>query len=63
MKGYRLYFLDANGHVVGIPIELEAESDVDAAAQAESVRRGARSELWAGPNRVREFSGGVLPTP
>lgn len=43
---YRLYTLDAAGHIVRAPVEFQAASDQDAIQQAQEYRDSAKKELW-----------------
>ena len=54
MDGYRLYFLDGNGHIRHV-VELECDSDETAIALVEQHRDGRDMELWQRGRFVGKF--------
>jgi hypothetical protein len=55
MPSYRLYFLDAEGHIKR-RVELDCCDDDEAIEQASKHDIGHGMELWNGPRRVKGFS-------
>lgn len=53
---YKLYPVDAGGHIIGPPQELFANDDADAVAQADALSGGRPAELWSGARRVASFN-------
>jgi hypothetical protein len=54
MLDYRLYFLDARGHIGGV-VELACADDVEAALQAHAHSDGRAMELWNRDRKVARF--------
>ena len=54
MPNYRLYFLDAAGHIKR-RIELDCRDDGEAIEQSSKHDVGAGLELWCGERRVKVF--------
>lgn len=54
MPGYRLYFLNNDGHIVHAA-ESECADDAEAEAWAKDQADGRYMELWSGARRVAEF--------
>ncbi len=54
MSGYRLYFLDDQGHIVN-HAEWLGEDDGEAEQQAAAQHDGRAMELWSGKRVVRRF--------
>lgn len=55
MFDYRLYSLDASGHIVRSPVEFESASDDDAIETAQQYRDGSDMELWQRNRLVKAF--------
>ena len=55
MLGYRLYFLDADGHIQHA-VEFESESDEEALRSVESLRDECDLELWTGARVVARLT-------
>jgi hypothetical protein len=59
MPAYRVYSLDAGGHVSAPPTVIECTDDAEATAKAKSLAFGPRRvEIWQGSRQVA-----VLPAP
>ena len=55
MAYYRLYFMDGlGGHVTSF-VELDADSETDAIARAETRRGKVAMELWCGRKKVKHW--------
>lgn len=54
MAYYRIYFMDGGGHIRRFK-ELEAGSDSDAVAFAETLAAGQKLEIWNGSRLVRRL--------
>ena len=54
MSSYRLYFLDAEGHIKR-RMELDCRDDDEAIEQASKHDLGSGMELWNGSRRVKVF--------
>lgn len=54
MDGYRLYFLDAQGHIQNAA-EFECSDDAEALICAEDQRDSRPMELWSGARVVAKF--------
>ena len=52
---YRVYILDADGHIIGC-VPLICRDDVEARVKAERLVNGHDIELWNGARRVIRFS-------
>jgi hypothetical protein len=53
MPTYRIYSVDAGGHVTTPPIVIECDNDAEAVAKAKSLDFGSRCvEIWQGSRRV-----------
>jgi hypothetical protein len=52
MLSYRVYTLDAGGHVCGPPTVLECADDGQAIAEAKALSIGLRVEVWQGSRQV-----------
>jgi hypothetical protein len=60
MLDYRLYFLDAAGHIQGV-VEFDCADDADAVALAETYADGRPMELWRRDRWVRRLRGDERP--
>ncbi len=52
MPSYRLYELDAAGHIVGPPAILDCATDQEAIRQAQEKMDGLAVELWEHSRRI-----------
>lgn len=55
MVDYRLYFIDARGHIGGV-VELACADDEEAAERAQTYSDGRPMELWNRDRQVRRFA-------
>ncbi len=62
MTSYRLYCLDARGHI-SLANPIEGDSDADALAQARRLKKGAlKCEVWQGNRLIATLAAEELNT-
>jgi hypothetical protein len=55
MPEYRVYTIDRNGHIAGLPAIIEALDDQAAREKAKLGLNGHTIEVWIGPRRIAKF--------